>query len=76
MPIDELRDRIKAGAFHSCRCGHPIYEHGRRKVPSGGGHEEFVGCRVLDCPCELWQAADGSGWPENGVAGVPWAGAQ
>lgn len=63
------------GPFWLCLCGDPLSSHGRAKVPSGGGAERFGGCRNLRCRCVEWQAADGSGWPENGPAGVPWAGA-
>lgn len=51
------------GAFGTCLCGHPIYDHGRRTLPSSGGLQEYTGCRLQGCLCDKFRASDGSAWP-------------
>lgn len=46
--------------FGTCECGHPIYEHGRS---NRDGNQVWVACRILDCGCSAFRAADGSLWP-------------
>jgi hypothetical protein len=50
--------RIPADAvFYRCRCGAPIWEHGR------GSNQVWGGCSTTDC--EKYRASDGSSWPNN-----------
>lgn len=44
-----------------CRCGHPLYDHGRL---GKDGNQVWVGCRACD-GCEAFRDADGSAWPTD-----------
>jgi hypothetical protein len=56
------------GAFGTCECGHPIYDHSRLNQD---GNQVWNGCRVDGCTCSKWQASDGSAWPNVYAKAVP-----
>lgn len=52
------------GWFGVCACGHGIDAHARIK-PSGNPNFQYVACGAVNCPCLLYRASDGSGWPDK-----------
>jgi hypothetical protein len=55
------------GAFGTCLCGCPIYDHGRMHKD---GNEVWVGCRTCG-DCTTYRASDGSQWPNVYSGAVP-----